>query len=116
MTAEHIQNSDQRIEDHFEDVLDMVDSPVLISLKLNPDRSMIILIIRFIMKIIMKIFYKIFFKFYFVPYREFFAEKFSKYSVSNSYKNGEKDRSFPTISKLFLQTYFRIAILLLYLR
>ena len=37
MTAEHIQNSDQRIEDHFEDVLDMADSPVLISLKLNPD-------------------------------------------------------------------------------
>ena len=91
MTAEHIQNSDQRIEDHFEDVLDMVDLPVLISLKLNPDRSMIILIIRFIMKIIMKIFYKIFFEFYFVPYREIFAEKFSKYSVSNSYKKGEKD-------------------------
>jgi hypothetical protein len=38
----------------------------------------------------MKIFYKIFFEFYFAPYREFFAEKFSKYSVSNSYKKGEK--------------------------
>jgi hypothetical protein len=74
----------------------------------------IILNIRFILKIIMKIFYKIFFEFYFAPYREFFAEKFSKYSVSNSYKKGEKDRSFPTISKLCLQTHFRIAVLLLY--
>ena len=51
----------------------------------------------------MKIFYKIFFEFYFVPYRKIFAEKFSKYSVSNSYKKGEKDRSFPTLSKLCLQ-------------
>ena len=72
----------------------------LISLKLNPDRSRIIIIIKIHSKIILKIFYNIFFEFYFANLYGFFWSIFLIFFLSDCQHKSEELYSKNNLSEI----------------